>query len=421
MTIKEIIPVKRLEHIKNCLNSPKLWTMYKQCFMNTIDTTVDEEAGEGFIITGDIPAMWLRDSSAQVKHYIPYAKEVPSLQKLIESVIQRQMEYILIDPYANAFNCQPNNKGHKDITKSIPWIWERKYEIDSLCYPMWLSYTYYKETGLTNIFDGQFKEVMECILKVFAVEQNHDESSYSFQRLDCVATDTLPHRGRGNKVTYTGMTWSGFRPSDDACTYGYLIPSNIMAVTVLEQMADIAEEIYESKELAKSCLDLRETIEKGIKEFATYEHPEYGLIYAYEADGMGNYTLMDDANVPSLLSIPYLGYTDKKDKLYKQTRQFILSKENPYYYEGEYGKGIGSPHTPKDHIWPIAMLMQGLTTDSLIEKEQIIDYIIHSDGDTNFIHESFNKDNPHDYTRSWFAWANSLFAEFIEDYVDYKS
>src|SRR5699024_210654 len=225
--------------------------------------------------------------------------------------------------------------------------------------------------------------------------------------------DTLSHDGQGAPVTYTGMTWSGFRPSDDACKYGYLIPANMFAAVVLKQLQEIATEIFNDSELAKQASDLAAEIDQGIQKYGKVEHPEYGTIYAYETDGLGNYNLMDDANVPSLLSMPYLGYCDIHDEIYQNTRKFLLSTSNPYYYEGKAAKGIGSPHTPEHYIWHIALAIQGMTAQTAEEKNEILALFKTTDAGENLMHEGFHVDDPKQYTRPWFSWANSMFSEFI--------
>lgn len=397
-------------------SNPKLYTLFENCFYNTLNTTTEFLSdGSVFVFTGDIPAMWLRDSSAQVRHYIPLAKTDEKFQQLIEGLIKRQLYYIEIDPYANAFNKEANNAsaGYKDKTEHNPWVWERKYEIDSLCYPIQLSYLYWKETDRTSLFDDTFKKVVNIIMDLWTLEQNHSNSHYTFQRMDCPPTDTLKNDGKGMPVNYTGMTWCGFRPSDDACTFNYLIPSNMFAVVVLKYVEEIACDVYRDYMLAKAARKLCEEIDYGIRTYGIYRHPRFGDIFAYETDGFGNYNLMDDANVPSLLSIPYLQYTTNADPVYQNTRRFILSDENPYYFQGKYAKGIGSPHTPENYIWHIGLIMQALTSSDDNEIKEILQTIINTDAGTGFMHEGFNVDNPGEFTRPWFAWANSLFSELI--------
>ncbi len=401
----------KLEH------RPKLREMFRKCFPNTLETTTELlEDGTTYVFTGDIPALWLRDSAAQVRHYLPFAKEDNDLQRIIEGLIKKQVQYILIDPYANAFNKEPDGAcWHKDITDLNDWIWERKYEVDSLCYPIQLAYLYWKATGITRIFDSNFKLALNKILNLWRVEQRHHEKSpYTFLRL-CQGKENgqLYNNGKGMPVNYTGMTWSGFRPSDDACTFGYLIPSNMFAVVVLKYVEEISAEVYHDEELKTAAESLRVEIDRGIKTYGVYNHPRFGKIYAYETDGYGNYSLMDDANVPSLLAMTYLGYTTPDDPLYQNTRKFVLSSDNPYYYEGKYARGIGSEHTQPGWVWHIGIIMQALTSTDEEEIKELVNMLENTDAGTGFMHEAFNPDNPAEYTRPWFAWANSLFGELI--------
>lgn len=396
----------------------KVGGMFEECYINTLRTTIErKDDGTTFVITGDIPAMWLRDSAAQVRPYLVPAAEDEALADMIAGLVQRQFECILIDPYANAFNDSPSGKGHQnDLTEMNPWLWERKYEIDSLCYPIQLSYLLWKNTGRTSQFNDTFRAAVSTILELWRTEKHHEtKSPYSFERLNCPETDTLTREGKGSLTGYTGMTWSGFRPSDDACTYGYLIPANMFAVVVLDYLTEIAGEVLQDSELQKEASKLREEIDRGIQQYGIVEHPVYGRMYAYETDGLGNYNLMDDANVPSLLSIPYLGYRSADDPVYENTRRFVLSEDNPYFYKGEAAEGIGSPHTPERYIWPIALAMQGLTSKTLAEKQKILDLLARTDADTGFMHEGFSVDDPSQFTRAWFSWANMMFVELVMD------
>lgn len=406
-----------IQHVKQSFpNDEKLQQMFEQCFINTYETTLKpQEDGTTFVITGDIPAMWLRDSAAQVRPYLMAAENDPEIADLIEGVVRRQFQYINHDPYANAFNETENGKGHQtDVTKMTPYIWERKYEIDSLCYPIQLSYLLWKATGRTSQFDETFVLGLEKILEVWKVEQNHEKDSpYSFERLDVRQSDTLNRQGKGSKTAPTGMTWSGFRPSDDACLYGYLVPANMFAVVVLQYAAEICRTVLVNPSLQAECEQLLAEIKTGIEKYAMLDHPIYGSMYVYETDGMGHYNLMDDANVPSLLSLPYLGWCDYEDEHYKNTRKFLLSRDNPYYYEGKAAKGIGSPHTPDHYIWHIALAIQGMTTTNEEEKRYILEVIKNTDGGKGFMHEGFDADRPEEFTRDWFSWANSMFSEFV--------
>ncbi|MGM7722996.1 glycoside hydrolase family 125 protein [Metabacillus sp. Hm71] len=400
---------------------PKAVQLFKNCFKDTLDRTMKRlDNGTVFMVTGDIPAMWLRDSSAQLRPYLRIAKRDLQLSSLIKGVIKQQITYILHDPYANAFNETENGNGHQnDLTDMSPIVWERKYEIDSLCYPIQLAYLYWKQTDNKEPFDQAFLKALYMIIEVWTTEQDHEKRSlYRFERRNCPESDTLPREGKGAEVKPTGMTWSGFRPSDDACKYGYLIPSNMFATVVLGYIAEIADTIYNDSHLAEKAILLKKEIEQGIQNYGIYQHPVYGKIYAYETDGMGNYNLMDDANVPSLLSMPFLGYCKAEDEIYQNTRAFLLSKENPYYYEGEAASGIGSPHTPHRYIWHIALAIQGLTATTLDEKEKILRLFEQTDGDTGLMHEGFHADDPTLFTRSWFSWANAMYCEFVIDYCE---
>lgn len=390
--------------------------MVGKCFLNTIETTVKElEDGSMFVITGDIPAMWLRDSAAQVRPYVRFACADEDLQRILEGVIAKQAEFVCIDPYANAFNESNNGAGHQDDTLQNDHVWERKYEVDSLCAPLYLAHTYWKTTGSVRIFTESFRKMIRCIVRVFQTEQDHRQSEYYFQRFDAPVTDTLPRNGLGRPVNITGMTWSGFRPSDDCCTFGYLIPANMMAVRALTYAAELVRAGYGDVELAEECEKLAEEIEDGIRTYGTVLHPKYGRIYAYETDGFGNYNLMDDANSPGLLAMPYLDYCEKDDPLYRNTRRFVLSEDNPYYHSGTIARGVGSPHTPEGYIWHIGIVMQALTSTDREEILSCLELLAKTHAGTGYMHESFDPDDPEKYTRPWFAWANTLFAELLTD------
>ena len=406
--------------------------MFRRCFASTWETTLQRDERGVFLITGDIPAMWLRDSSAQVYHYLPWASQVPEApwasqvpeaEEAICSLLRRQFDCIVLDPYANAFNREANERhGYRDRTSwsdaQRPMIWERKYEVDSLCYPIRLAYAFWQKTGNTAWCSETFRKAARLILKVWRTEQRHaEESPYFFERLNCPPSDTLPFGGKGTPVAFTGMTWSGFRPSDDACEYGYLIPSNFFAAESLRRLTQIAQQLLDDTALAAQAAMLRGEILSGLEKYAVVRHPVWGEVYAYETDGLGHHLLMDDANVPSLLSLPYLGCVRADDPVYRNTRRMLLSAENPYYYEGKCCRGIGSPHTPKDHVWPISLCVQGLTSDDPEEIRALFDMLVNMDGGTFLMHEGVHKDDASVFTRPWFAWANSIFCEFAEKAV----
>ncbi|MBQ8311301.1 MAG: glycoside hydrolase family 125 protein [Clostridia bacterium] len=400
---------------------PKLAQLYENGYLYSIRTVMDKcEDGTFYGFGGDIHGMWLRDSSTQVTHYVPLAKD-EEVASIIEGVLRRQMMYIKIDPYANSFNRAANGNGHiDDMPLQNEWVFERKYEIDSLCYPMRLLYLYWKKSGREALIKEKLEETARIIVDLWRVEQYHMEKSpYRFIRQHPpVPWDTIPNNGMGNPVAYTGMTWCAFRPSDDGCTYGYLTASEMFAVVVLGYMAEMLETVCGNKALAKECLDLRAEIDEGIKKYCIIEHETYGKIYACETDGMGHYSMIDDANVPSLISIPYIGYAPADDEIYQNTRRFLLSKENPFYFVGKYAKGIGSRHTPDNYVWPLSLVMQGLTSIDPEEKLELLHMIAGTDAGTGYLHEGVDVDHPENYTRDWFPWPNSLYAEFIEKCVE---
>lgn len=401
----------------------KIFEMFKNCYTNTLDTTVKSMSdGTTYVITGDIPAMWLRDSAAQLRPYLIAAKDDPAIADILIGLSKRQFMYIQIDPYANAFNEENNgNCWENDDTDMNGWVWERKYEVDSLCYPLQLAYLIWKNTGRTDHFNESFKAGAERILEVFRVEQCHEESSsYHFVRQNTYYTDTLSRDGKGALVkSDVGMTWSGFRPSDDACAYGYHVPSNMFAVVVLGYLEEIAGEIFNDINLKNEAEKLKKEIYDGIEICGITKTEEFGDVYAYEADGYGQYNLMDDANVPSLLSMEYIGYKGKDKEVAENTRRYILSEANPYYYTGSKAAGIGSSHTPAKYIWHIALAVEGLTEKSDEKKLEILRMLAETNGGTGFMHEGFYADDDAIYTREWFSWANAMFSELVLDYCGY--
>lgn len=415
---------KFIQEVKEKLgNHREIAILFDNCYRNTLQKTVERlEDGTTYVITGDIPAMWLRDSTAQMRPYLFLAADNEDIADILEGLIKRQIAYIHIDPYANAFNREANGACWElDETLRNDWVWERKYEIDSLCYPVQLMYLFWKVTKRTELFDNFLKSALEKIIQVFRIEQNHEEKSeYSFVRNNTFFTDTLSRGGKGTLVKPDiGLTWSGFRPSDDACTYGYLIPSNMFAAVILGYIEEIATVVYKDTVLMKAAQELKTEISIGIEKFGITTKEGYGDVYAYEVDGYGQYNLMDDANVPSLLSMEYLGYKPIRKEVAENTRKLILSEANPYYYVGSKATGIGSSHTPVRYIWHISLAMQGLTTKDNHEKINILKKLVETDADSGLMHESFHVDNPNKYTRDWFSWANALFCELVLEYCGY--
>ncbi len=413
-----------IERVTRLLANPKLAWLFSNCLPNTLDTTVHyrEQDGEDdtFVYTGDIHAMWLRDSGAQVWPYLRFANSDEQLRKMLTGVIRRQMKSICFDPYANAFNDGPKGSyWMSDNTAMKPELHERKWEIDSLCYPIRLAYEYWKVTGDTSVFDETWLRAMKLILQTFREQQRKENKGpYSFQRKTERASDTMLNGGFGHPVKPVGLIASAFRPSDDATTFLFLIPSNFFAVTSLRKASEILSIVNDEKQLAKECDELADEVHNALKKYAVYKHPKYGKIYAFEVDGFGNQLLMDDANVPSLLAMGYLGDVAIDDPIYRNTRRFVWSEDNPYFFKGKAGEGIGGPHIGYNMIWPMSIMMKAFTADNDKEIKACIRQLINTDADTGFMHESFHKDNPSDYTRSWFAWQNSLFGELILKLID---
>ena len=337
---------------------------------------------------------------------------------MIAGVIRRQFKCIELDPYANAFldpeDPNPDHQWMSDQTDMRPELHERKWEIDSLCYPIRLAYEYWKVTGDTSIFDEHWMAAIENILRTFREQQRKEGvGPYTFLRVTDRQLDTVCNAGKGNPVNPVGLIASAFRPSDDATTFLFLVPSNFFAVTSLRKAAEILTEVSGKPEMAAECTALADEVETALKKYATYNHPEFGTIYAFEVDGFGNRFLMDDANVPSLLAMPYLGDVDVNDPIYQNTRRFVWSESNPYFFRGTAGEGIGGPHIGYDMVWPMSIMMKAFTSQDDAEIKRCVEMLMTTDAGTGFMHESFHKDDPSNFTRAWFAWQNTLFGELI--------
>lgn len=408
-----------IRKVKNKIKDPELAWMFENCYPNTLDTTVQFELKNGrpdtFVITGDIDAMWLRDSSAQVWPYVQLANKDDQLKQLLAGVINRQTQCILTDPYANAFNYGPTgSQWDKDLTEMKPELHERKWEIDSLCYPIRLSNGYWKETGDSSCFDADWEKAMRLVVKTFKEQQRKEgQGPYKFQRVTAVQSDTVAGGGYGNPIHPVGLICSTFRPSDDATIFSFLIPSNYFAVTSLRQLSSIFREVLNHPVFAQECDVLADEVEQALRNYALHSHLNFGPIMAFEVDGFGNRLYMDDAGIPGLLSTSYLGSFNLEDPVYQATRKFVLSSSNPYYFEGKAGKGIGSPHVGANMIWPMSLIMQAMTSNNRGEKLACLRILKTTHAGTGFMHEAFHKDNPQKFTRKWFAWTNTLFGELI--------
>ncbi len=418
---------KKIKEVAEQLTNLRLAWMFVNCYPNTLDTTVhfteSDENGQPdtFVYTGDIHAMWLRDSGAQVFPYVKLAPSDKHLQQMLKGVILRQLKCINLDPYANAFNREPDPNGswQKDMTKMKPELHERKWEIDSPCYVLRLAYEYWSVTGDDSIFGDSWLEAVQNVITTFRDQQRRDgRGQYRFQRHTERQLDTMNNDGWGSPVRPVGLIASAFRPSDDATTLLFLVPSNFMAVHQLRNAAEILTKVNQRNDLARQCTELADEVSTALQQYAIYQHPKYGPIYAYEVDGFGNQLLMDDANVPSLLGMAYLGDVPLDDPIYQNTRRFVWSEDNPYFFRGKAGEGIGGPHIGYDRPWPMSIMMRAFTSTDDAEIKQCIEMLMSTDAGTGFMHESFHKDNAQKFTRPWFAWQNTLFGELIVKLVD---
>ncbi|MFL9652266.1 glycoside hydrolase family 125 protein [Streptomyces sp. PB17] len=407
--------VRRLD----ALGDPRFGKTLVHCLDDTLARTIRPMPdGTAFVVTGDIPAMWLRDSSTQMMPYLALLRDDAALQDLLLAVLKRQFQQIAHNPYANAFNAEPSGKAHDpDDLCDDPWVWEEKYEVDSLAFPLLLAHRFWKATGRADHLPPAVRTA-RTVVSVWRTEQDHERlSDYRFLRPGGPPGDTLLHGGRGTPVARTGMTWSGFRPSDDACVYGYNVPANLCAAAALDGAAEMARHIRQTA-LAAEAARLAAELREAVARHGTVHHPDHGPIYAYEVDGHGNALLADDANMPSLLSLPLIADVSPTDPLYLATRAFVLSPDNPNWHSGTAAEGVGSPHTPDGHIWPIALAVAGLTSNDPAQRLRSLRTLNDTDAGTGAMHESFHKDDPHRFTRPWFSWADAMYAELALDVVE---
>ena len=412
-----------IARVKAKIGDPELAWLFENCYPNTLDTTVTLGTLRGkpdtFIVTGDIDAMWLRDSSAQVWPYVSLARHDEPLRRLYRGLIHRQALCIAIDPYANAFMPDPREKtkldwSQHDITEMRPGVAERKWEIDSLCYPIRLAHAYWRATGDRVPFDDDWRAAMHTVLATFREQQRkHGPGSYRFQRSSVNPTETQALEGYGVPARPVGLIHAGFRPSDDACTYPFFVPGNLFAVNALRWLAELAVALHHDQAFADECNALADEVTQALQQYAVMHDAQGAEVWAYEVDGYGNQLFMDDANAPSLSSLAYLGCCTRDDARYQRTRARAWSTDNPYFFSGTAAQGIGGPHEGLRMIWPMSIIMRALTSGDTAEIGQCLRWLKSTHAGSGFMHEAFDQDDPKKFTRSWFAWANSLFGELI--------
>jgi uncharacterized protein len=397
---------------------PGLRRLLEGTLPNTLDTTIvasgSENRPDTFVVTGDIDAMWLRDSTAQVWPYLTSVRDDASLDRLIRGVIHRQSDQVLLDPYANAFLlADAPSEWATDETEMRPGVHERKWEPDSLLAFIRLSVGYWRASESLRPFDAAWRAALGSALQTLAVEQRLDGASpYRFHRPDGDPTDDVPNDGLGAPSRPNGMVHGAFRPSDDASALPLNVPINLALAAALDGVAPLAAAVGEEG-LGVRAHDLASEIHDGVARDGIVREGDVTM-WAYEIDGLGGRVLMDDANTPSLLSLPYFGACADTDPVYVATRRWILSPDNPWWFSGQVGQGVGSPHTGPRRIWPIAIAMRGLTASSDVERLAAVRLLAASHAGTFLAHESFDVDDPSRFTRAWFAWANSLVGELLE-------
>jgi meiotically up-regulated gene 157 (Mug157) protein len=389
-----------------------------------------------FVITGDIEAMWLRDSANQLQAYISVLKKdnsPDSLAGLFRGAINLQARYILENPFCNAFQA-PEESGvvHKSsmnsdrITPSFDYykVFSCQWELDSVASFLQLSVDYVTATKDYDFFQrsSNWTKAVEMVLQTaesMMIDSYTEDGSWQKTPYTYCAPyggtpinncNGSPHKG------HIGLVRSFHRPSDDACTYQYLIPSNMMFSAVLNTSATIMSHIEPLPgNLTNWMRSMSVGINRGIEKHGIVNDPKYGKIYAYEVDGYGSANIMDDPNVPSLLSAPFIGYTTLHDPIYQNTRRKILSRDNPYYAWGHVITGVGSPHTLPGSSWPMALIMTILTSEDDDEIIQNLKWLVGSTDGLGVMHESVHAKEDGIWSRQWFSWANGLFGQMMLD------
>ncbi len=346
-----------------------------------------------YVQTGDIPAMWLRDSSAQTIPYIRFQQAYPVLRARFDGVIQRNARAITHDVYANAFQDDYH-------------VWERKWEVDSIAWPVLLADVYLRTTNDRSMYTPNLHVALRQIVHTYDCEEHHSTCS----------TYRYPYRVYTSDVYNedTGLIWGAFRPSDDPVLYRFNIPQNVIAVIALLEIQRLAVDGYGDRSLANDAAALAARVTIGIERYGRVFDPRRRVwMYAYETDGNGRFNLMDDANVPNLTTLPDLDWCSAYDPTYLNTRAFTLSMDNPWYFSGRYAEGLGSPHTPYGFVWPLGIIGRALTSTDSKEVEASITTLAETDSENGMIHESFYPDGYWRFTRAEFGWANAFYAELL--------
>lgn len=434
---------KAIKKLEKHIADPDLFRLFENTFPNTLDTAIkwhgwaanntNEELT--FVITGDIDAMWIRDSANQIAPYKTVMNDKSDdVASVFRGTINMQARYLIQFPYCNAF--QPPreasittvyNGGRYKVTPHYDEnvVFTCNFELDDWGGFLQLSHDYYEKTQDIDFF-GAFQWIPAVQSIMASIEEMRQPTYgpdgewmvpvYTFQSSTMSAFGTLGNNGFMNPVNYTGMARSPFRPSDDTAMFDFGIAANMMLSRYLESTSSIMAQLPNApKGLARQMKDVASEIRDGIETFGIVQAPNGQKIYAYEVDGFGGRILMDDANIPSLLSAPFLGYLDKEDATYLRTRAFLLSKSNPWYCSGTVISAIGSPHIRPCAVWPMSKIMQAMTTDNYWEIFGALKEIVGSTSGLGLIHESVDSNDASKWTRQWFTWANGLFGQLIMD------